>query len=200
MLTKSMLLAVAVVYLSSDTDENGEQTGGSAHQSSSKRRASAAVDGGGAPGGPNRRPRKERQPNWGAPEVLALINAKEKEHEALKLAPDSRDLMESATQKWTKVANDVSKAGFSAHYRGALACKDKWQTLFADYKKISDYKGATGNREDYFYMGSKRRKELTLPPNFCASHYREMEKFLSQRPCLNPPRQVDSFMDDDDDF
>jgi hypothetical protein len=27
-----------------------------------------------------------------------------------------------------------------------------------------------------------------------------MEKFLHQRPCLNPPRQVDSFNDKDDDF
>jgi hypothetical protein len=63
----------------------------------------------------------------------------------------------------------VSKAGFSAHYIGALACKDKWQTLFADYKKISDYKGATGNREDY-----------------CASHFQEMEKFLSKGPASIP--------------
>jgi hypothetical protein len=49
-------------------------------------------------------------------------------------------------------------------------------------------------------MPSKKRKELTLPPNFCASHYREMEKFLSQQPCLNPPRQRDSFTADDADI
>jgi hypothetical protein len=74
-----------------------------------------------------------------------------------------------------------------------MVCKDKWQTLFADYKKINDYRSATGNTEDYFHMSGKRRKELTLPLNFCSSHFREMEKFLSQRPCLNPPRQWDSF-------
>jgi hypothetical protein len=154
----------------------------------------------GAAGGPNTRPRKDRHPNWGAPKVMALINTKEKEHNTLKLAPDSRDMMESVTQRWTKIATDVSKASFSAHYRGAMAYKDKWQTLFADYKKISDYKGATGSREDYFHMTSKRRKDLTLPPNFCASHYKEMEKFLRERPCLNSPRQLDSFIEDDDDF
>jgi hypothetical protein len=131
---------------------------------------------------------------------MALINAKEKEHEASKLAADSRQLIESATQKWTKIATDISKAGFSTHYRGAMACKDKWQTLFTDFKKICDYKAATGSREDYFHMGSKRRNELTLPPNFCSSHFREMEKFLSQQPCLNPPCQVDSFIDKDNDF
>jgi hypothetical protein len=114
---------------------------------------------------------------------MALINAKEKEHDTSKLAPDSRDLMESATQKWTKIATNVSKAGFSAHYRGAMACKYNWQTLFANYKKISDYKSTTWNTEDYFHMSNRRRKELTLPPNFCAFHYRELEKFLNQCPC-----------------
>jgi hypothetical protein len=74
--------------------------------------------------------------------------------------------METATQKWTKIATNVSTTSFSTHFRGAMACKDKWQTLLADYKKISDYRGATGNREDYFHMPGKQRKELTLPMNF----------------------------------
>jgi hypothetical protein len=86
------------------------------------------------------------------------------------------------------------------HERGPSACKDKWQTLFADFKKISDYKSATGSHEDYFHMPTKRRKDLTLPANFCSTHYREMEKFLSQRPCLNPPWQRDSFGFEDDDI
>jgi hypothetical protein len=45
-------------------------------------------------------------------------------------------------------------------------------------------------------MGSKRRKELCLPSNFCSSHYREMDRFLHQRPCLNPPHQIDTLGDD----
>jgi hypothetical protein len=102
---------------------------------------------------------------------MSLKHAKEKEHDMMKLAPNSRDLMESATKKWTRIATDVSNASFSAHYRGGSACKDKWQTFFTDYKKISDYKAATGSSEDYFHMAGKRRKELTLPPNFCSSHF-----------------------------
>jgi hypothetical protein len=53
------------------------------------------------------------------------------------------------------------------------------------------------SREDYFHMASKRRKDPNLPPNFCSAHYREMEFFLSQRLCLNPPRQRDSFTNED---
>jgi hypothetical protein len=131
---------------------------------------------------------------------MALINAKEAEHDTLKLCADSRDLMQTATQKWEKVASDISKAGFSVHHRGAAACQDKWQTLFGDFNKISDYNTATGSREDYFHMPAKRRKELTLPANFCGSHYREMERFLNQRPCLNPPCQWDSFALEDNDI
>jgi hypothetical protein len=48
-----------------------------------------------------------------------------------------------------------------------MGCKDKWQVLFSDYKKIGDYKNGTGNSEDYFRMSSRRRKELNLPSNFC---------------------------------
>jgi hypothetical protein len=119
---------------------------------------------------------------------MALINAKEVEHEALKLCSDKQDLMQTVTQKWEKVNTDVSKAGFSVHKQGALACKDKWQTLLADFKMISDYKAAIGSTEDYFPMSAKRRKELTLLSNFCSTHYKEMAKFLSQWPCLNPLR------------
>jgi hypothetical protein len=64
---------------------------------------------------------------------------------------------------------------------------DKWQTLLSEYKKIFDYKGRTSNNEDYFRMASKHRKELGLLANFCSTQDRDMERFLSQRPCLNPP-------------
>jgi hypothetical protein len=190
----------AVVCLSSDTEGNHAVASRPTLQTSTKRKLSTPANSARAAGGPNSWPQKERQPNWGTAEILALINAKEKEHEASKLSKDNRDLMETATQKWTKIATNVSTAGFSTHFRGAMACKDKWQTLLADYKKISDYRGATWNRKDYFHMPGRWRKELTLPVNFCASHYREMEKFLSQRPCLNPPKQRDSFAAEEGDI
>ena len=131
---------------------------------------------------------------------MALINAKEAEHEAIKLCGDNRDLMHTSTQKWEKIAIAVSKARFSIHERGASACKDKWQILMADFKKINDYKAVTGSTEDYFHMFAKRRKELTLPTNFCSMHYMEMERFLSQRPCMNPPRQHDTFCMEEEDI
>jgi hypothetical protein len=49
--------------------------------------------------GPNSRLQKERQPNWSSPEVMALIHAKKKEHEATKLTNDARDQMETSNVK-----------------------------------------------------------------------------------------------------
>ena len=182
-----------LVVLSSDTDGSNAAATTPLPGAFQKRRPVEDPDGTPQTGGPNQRKRKDRQPNWSPPEIMALINAKEAEHDVLKLCGDSQDLMQTTTQKWEKVVSDVSKAGFSVHHRGAAACKDKWQILLADFKKISDYNAATGSWEDYFHMPTKRHKELTLPANFCATHFREMEKFMSQRPCLNPPRQQDSF-------
>jgi hypothetical protein len=148
-------------------------------------------------GNANKRPKKERQPHWNSLEVMVLIHAKEKEHKTYKLTTNPRENMETAAVKWTRISEDVARAGFSNYYRGPIACKDKWQSLFSDYKKIKDYRSAIGSNEDFFSMGSKLRKELTLPWNFCPQHFREMDWFVHQRPCLNPLRETDTFSDSD---
>jgi hypothetical protein len=56
---------------------------------------------------------------------MALIHAKEKEHAAIKLTNDAKDHMETATMKWTRIVEDVEKAGFSQYHKGAAACKNK---------------------------------------------------------------------------
>jgi hypothetical protein len=56
---------------------------------------------------------------------VALIAAKEHEHELQKLSTDSRELMETAVQKWTKIADAVAKTWCSVYPRGAGACRDK---------------------------------------------------------------------------
>jgi hypothetical protein len=189
--------STALLWLSDDTEGSEAASTEHGQQVLSKRRSEASAQPGDRSRGPNQRQRKERQPNWDGPEVMALIHAKQKEHEALQQTGDSHDHMETAIVKWTRVANDVAAAGFSVHFRGSTGCKDKWQVLFSDYKKISDYKSGTGHNEEYFRMPSKRRKELNLPSNFCPSHYKEMERFLHQRPSVNPPHQRDNFAEDD---
>lgn len=105
--------------------------------------------------------------------------------------------MKMATTRWTRFAEAVAQAGCSKFPRVAHACKDKWTTLFSDYKKLFDYKTETELHEDYFRMSSKRSKELYLPPNFSSTHDRDMDRFLHQRPCLVPPHQKETMGDDD---
>ena len=75
----------------------------------------------------------------------------------------------------------------SKNLRSSQACKDKWVSLYADYKRIKDYKHNTGYNEEYFNMSAPRRKELGLPMNLQQVHYNQMDRFLTQRSCLNPP-------------
>jgi hypothetical protein len=93
------VVPAAVICLSSDTDDNDGHSHLSPLQSCTKRRAVAPLERAAGSAGANSRPRKERQPNWAAAEVMDLVHSKEKEHEMVKLAPDSRDLMERATKK-----------------------------------------------------------------------------------------------------
>jgi hypothetical protein len=88
----------------------------------------------------------------------------------------------------------------SDHYRGPQACKDKWNTLYGDYKKVKDYMGAIGNSKDYFQLSSKRRKELTLAACFWRSQFNEMDRFLKEHPRLNPLHQRDLLDDSDHSF
>jgi hypothetical protein len=108
-------LPPTIVFLSSDTEGSNISAAAHAYVVSSKRQDVTPEGGSEASLGPNHRLCKERQPNWSRPKVMALINAKDKEHEAMKLNRDKRDLMQTASQKWIKAASDVSNAGFSVH-------------------------------------------------------------------------------------
>jgi hypothetical protein len=110
---------------------------------------------------------------------MALIKAKADEHERHKLLKDDQDLMDTAATRWTKVAREVQATSFVDFFRGFTACKEKWTTMYGDYKKLKDYRSAIGHSKDYFKMTSKRRKELTLPANFVSFHFNKMDKFLS---------------------
>jgi hypothetical protein len=106
-------LYTAIILLSSENEASGYAmpTGGTPqtpHQMAGKRKSPARSQGSqgqGAQGGggPNTRPRKERQLNWSGLEVMALIAAKEYEHEVQKLSTDPRELMETTVQKWSKL-------------------------------------------------------------------------------------------------
>jgi len=97
-----------------------------------------------------RRQRKERHQNWQVQETLVLIHAKRTEHFWDKSKIDQRDLMCPEVTRWTLIADEVMRAGYSPCIRDGTACKVKWNQLVPDYKRIFNYHGRSGqNVQDF---------------------------------------------------
>ena len=82
-------------------------------------------------------------------------------------AVDGRDLMTPENTKWCRISEQVMHAGFSQCSRDGASCKNKWNQLLPEYKRISDYLGRSGrNIDDYWDLLPVERKEEGLPKQF----------------------------------
>ncbi len=93
--------------------------------------------------------RRPREPNWEHAKVLALVKAKKKEHLTYLDRVDGQDQFETVVSKWKKISEFVMNVGCSIHLRNGPACKNKWSSLFGDFKKIYDYMTSTVHNQDY---------------------------------------------------
>jgi hypothetical protein len=50
----------------------------------------------------------------------------------------------NAEKKWMKIAEYVANSQVSDHYCDINACRDKWGSLYGDWKKIRDHNKRTG--------------------------------------------------------
>lgn len=145
--------------------------------------------------GQSTKARKERASNWSALEVLDMVAAKRQEFLEDIEVEDARELMNPEHTRWGKVASKVNEAGIlrGGHSpRDALACKYKWQTLLADYKKVADFQRGTGLvGTEYFELKSKERKEKRLLVQFFEEVYVQMHDWLQHKPTMQPPHSRD---------
>jgi hypothetical protein len=121
-------MCAALILLSSDTEGSAATTAKTVRNQRvpcGKQKVTSSSEGLGNGDG-NTKPQNDCQPNWNSLKVMALIHAKEKEHEVSKLTTDARE---------NRIAHDIGKARFSNFYRGPIACKDKWQPLFGERQK-----------------------------------------------------------------
>jgi hypothetical protein len=58
------------------------------------------------------------------------------------------------------------EASYSEHMRNGPACKDKWDTIASDSKKIYNFMACTGNNQGYWTMGVQERIVAHLRWNF----------------------------------
>jgi hypothetical protein len=109
---------------------------------------------------------------------------------------DNRDHIEKADSRWGWISDYVMKKTRSdegaSHYRYKESCRDKWQGIYGDYKRIYDYVKGTGLNERYEDMTPDARAEVGLPRHFSPYHFRLIDSFCKDRPNVHPPHSRDS--------
>jgi hypothetical protein len=83
-----------------------------------------------------------------------LINVEKVEHEVSLEIVDLKDNMETTITKWKHISKGVMANSQSHyhHHHNIPTCKDKWGSLYGDYKKIHDYQSVIGHNEKYWDM------------------------------------------------
>jgi hypothetical protein len=80
---------------------------------------------------------------------MALISCKHKEQIALKQVIDPCTNMIITIQQWNKLSNNLQAITHSKIPRIGKMCKNKWNYIHGDYKRISDYHTSIGNNTSY---------------------------------------------------
>ena len=123
--------------------------------------------------------RKERALNSTLMEILDMVATKKQ---------DAKEFIFPEQTKWGKIAAVVNEARkFQGGHveRDGLACKYKWQTLLADYKKVVDFhKGMGLVGTEYFDLRSKERR---LSHNSLRKSMRRCMNGFNTSPLYNPP-------------
>jgi len=65
-----------------------------------------------------------------------IDQSKEARHEASLGVVNSRISMETSITKWKRIPTIVMGNGHSEHFRSGMAYKDKWGSLYGNYKNI----------------------------------------------------------------
>lgn len=103
--------------------------------------------------------------------------------------------------KWTRISQDVMRAGLSPCVRDGQSCKTKWNQLLPDYKRIADYFCRTGtNVPDYWEMSASERKFEGLPKQFSEEFFRAIHDWFGSRPQITPPHVRDVLAPNDGNY
>jgi hypothetical protein len=68
--------------------------------------------------------------------------------------------------KWRKITTLMMGCGHNAHVRNGPTCKEKWTTLYNDYKQIWDYMVRMGCNEKFLYVCIANKISMNLPMMF----------------------------------
>jgi hypothetical protein len=132
--------------------------------------------------------RKDRQPNWSAQEISALIGAKRELYLKEIDVVDGCDLVNPDASKWNRVSHLIMRAGHSPCTRDGPTCKVKWNQLLPNYKRIPDFHARSGqNATNYCELSSAERTAEGLLKTFVQELFDHINKWYDQRPQIAPP-------------
>jgi hypothetical protein len=203
--------AGAPIVLSSDTEVTGGPAAAPRRSRGPAKRKSIAASNGSTPEGSEtdaKSKSRKRSPNWEIAEVTALIKGKMVDHKCMLDVTDNRDNMEKADTRWATICEFVMKKTRSdegaCHFHDKDACRDKWQGIYRNYKRIYDYLKETGVNQVYEDLTPEERTEAGLPWHFNSYHYELIHSFCKNRPNVqlrhardsSDPDRNDNFLPD----
>jgi hypothetical protein len=111
---------------------------------------------------------------------------------------DLTNNMETIITNWKRLSKVVmANSHFHHHYNGPTY-KNKWVSLYGDYKKIHEFQSVTCHNEKYWDMFAKYRVSQGLPIFFSIMFFGFINIFMNSIPCFNPSHSKD-FMNPNDD-
>ncbi len=93
--------------------------------------------------------KKPRYPNWEHGEILAFIKVKKEGHITTLNKMDPQDQFQTMVTTWKKYSTKIMIVNFFQHTKNGPMCKNKWGSIFKEFKKIFDYSLRIGQNEDY---------------------------------------------------
>eukprot|EP01018_Ginkgo_biloba_P023653 Gb_13948 [translate_table: standard] len=125
---------------------------------------------------------------WSVAKTLILIDAKRREKDLYNTSGVMRKT-KSSSEKWQDISIYYQA---NALERTATQCKDRWEHIQPDYKKINDYeRNIPSGHDSYWQMTSVDRTLKKLPSKYNEDIFQAMENNFGQDRTINPGNLVE---------
>lgn len=133
--------------------------------------------GGGEAGGGSRSRREFRRTNWTVEECLVLQEAKREDYER-QTNGGAKEKHRTAAERWLAVEDFCW-----AHkvHRSGQQCKDRWEKMSTDFKKVFDYeRHTTTGQTSFWQMTLEEKKAKRLPSTFFLEVYKGLAQWFGR--------------------
>eukprot|EP01018_Ginkgo_biloba_P001685 Gb_24953 [translate_table: standard] len=125
---------------------------------------------------------------WSVAKTLNLIDAKSREKDLYNTSGVMRKT-KSSSKKWQDISNYCQA---NALKWVATQCKDRWEHIQQDYKKINDYeRNIPSSHDSYWQMTSTDCTLKKLPSKYNEDIFQAMENNFEQDRTINPGNLVE---------